>query len=274
MSLTFYIPNDSSRHSVEFLRRKRAVLGARAFARGFQQKAISDAELLFPHFESCIVPGAAPEDLVSREWLFVAGLDLSGQGRRGTCLLVLGVSPGAKRIRVPVDVQFGAWSGQQIARQVAYALRRWNVRHTKIETNALQGTIIEMLELEDPTLELSGFTTSWNKRDPELGLPSLDREFERLQWRIPHPHYDTPDCQCDFCTWIRQMRNYPAVDNSDGVMACWFAREAAVELGPGLEDIVDTEEEEEFGQWRWSVRRGERNSWSLGTVRERTWRLR
>lgn len=273
MSFTFYIRNEGSRQSPEYLRRRREVLGSRAFARGYQQKAISDAELLFPNFESCLIYGAEPRDLVNSEWLYVAGLDLAGHGRSGTCLLVLAVSPDARRLRVPVEVRFGAWTGQQIAREVARVLRVWNVRHTKVETNALQDVFIEMIQMEDPDLELAGFHTSWNKRDPELGLPSLDREFERGQWRVPHPHYAERDCACDHCRWIQQMLNYPAVDNADGVMAAWFAREAAVELGPGLQGLVLQETPTDL-PWRWRLGEATDFRWSMNPRKERVWRLR
>ena len=233
-SVTIGLRNWSDRQDIEFLQSKRLELGSRAFARGFQQNALSDAEKLFPHFGQCLLPGVDIWDVIARDWSVVAGLDLAGRTRRGTCLLILAVSPDEQRIRVPVSVTFGAWNSREIAFHVVEAIRTWNVRHTKVEDNSLQDSFIELIRLTDPSVDLAGFTTSWNKRDPEVGLPSLDREFERRMWLVPHPHVEQEECRCDRCLWIRQMLNYPAVESADGVMAAWFAREAALELGPGL----------------------------------------
>lgn len=263
------LENWSSRQTREFLQLKRRELGSRAFARGFQQQALSDAERLFPHFERCLLPGKGPWDVITREWLTVAGLDLAGKGRRGTCLFILAVSPGSPRVRVPVSVELGAWNSRQIAERVVSAIHTWNIRHTKVEDNSLQDSFIELIRLVDPTVELSGFTTSWNKRDPEIGLPSLDREFEMGIWKVPWPHAGR-DCNCDYCLWIHQMKAYPAVESADSVMATWFAREAALELGPGFSELA----EDSGGVLGW----GEDSRWRLGETfaepRPRRWEIR
>jgi hypothetical protein len=237
-SVELLVRNWSDRQTEDFLRQKRQSLGSRAFARGYQQNALSDAEKLFPHFNDCVFPGSDAWSFINRDWLTVAGLDLAGKSRRGTCLVILAICPDSTRTRVPVAVEFGAWNSTEIALHVSDAIKTWQIRHTMIEDNSLQDAIIDLIELTSPGLELSGFTTGWNKRDPDIGLPSLDREFERRMWRIPDPH-DSEECTCDYCIWLRQMQNYPAVDSADGVMAAWFAREAAVELGPGLGDLDD-----------------------------------
>lgn len=148
-------------------------------------------------------------------------------------------------------MEFGAWNSTAIVERIVGAIRGWNVVHTKIEDNSLQDTIIEMIELVAPTLEVAGFTTSWNKRDPDIGLPSLDREFQKGLWKIPDPHAEREICNCDYCLWLRQMKSYPAVENADGVMAAWFAREAAKELGPGLGELGDFNTSP--GESRWEL---------------------
>lgn len=238
-SVELIIRNWSERQTEDFLKQRRQELGTRAFARGFQQNALADSEKLFPHFDDCVIPGAKAWDIIARDWTTVAGLDLAGRTRRGTCLVILAVSPDAVRKRVPVSVEFGAWNSTEIAAHVTDAIRTWNCVHTMIEDNSLQDSIIELIRLVDPSVELAGFTTSWNKRDPDIGLPGLDREFENRMWAIPDPHTST-ECICDYCLWLRQMRNYPAVEAADGVMATWFAREAALGLGPGLAEISDS----------------------------------
>lgn len=273
-SVELTIRNWSSRQTEEFLRQRRQALGSRAFARGYQQNALSDAEKLFPHFDDCVYGGADVWDLIQRDWAMVAGLDLAGKSRRGTCLAILALCPDETRTRVPVSIEFGAWNSTEIAYHVSDAIKTWEVRHTKIEDNSLQDAIIDLIELTSPDLELSGFTTSWNKRDPDIGLPSLDREFERRMWKIPDPH-ESDDCVCDHCVWLRQMRNYPAVDSADGVMAVWFAREAALELGPGVSNLGDSYVGTD-SQSRWEIEgvkgyssRDRSFAWALGELNRR-----
>ena len=267
----------ASRQDKRTLARKRQELGSRAFARGYQQNALSDSEKLFPHFKDCLIPGVDPKSLITREWMTVAGLDLAGSNRKGTCLIILAVSPDQYRTRVPVSVRFGAWNGKQIAEVLSNAIQIWHIRHTKIEDNSLQDTIIDLLSVINPQIEVSGFTTSANKRDPEIGLPSLDQEFERGLWRVADPHYADVSCNCDWCLWKRQMLNYPAVENADGVMSSWFVREAAVELGPGFGEVMDEDmpgfrEKSPYvidGASRFGSLRSRPYSWKLSTSKRR-----
>ena len=51
-------------------------------------------------------------------------------------------------------------------------------------------------------------------------------------------------CQCPFCTWVREMKDYPIGKYDDTVMGSYFAREASkvgiIEGTPTVHGVRET----------------------------------
>ena len=89
--------------------------------------------------------------------------------------------------------------------------------------------------------------TGRQKMSQEIGLPSLDVEFEKNMWSFPLTlikGHDRGSCDCGWCIWIREMAGHPGWVTTDAVMACWFAREGLrLYWNTGFYEEIEPEEE-------------------------------
>jgi len=81
------------------------------------------------------------------------------------------------------------------------------------------------------SLPIQPHITGISKADELLGLPNLSAEISNGDWVIPMKGHelDNPDHvleDCEWCTWLDEMRFHPHARNSDTVMAMWMSREA------------------------------------------------
>lgn len=204
----------------------------RSFARGYMMRAYDDSELLFPSFPGCREHSVKLGEIIRAGWPMFAGVDLSSEKRPGTCIFTMALEPGTFR-RYPVDVRLGAWSSPQTVGQLSSVLNAYpSIQTILVENNAYQQALIDWIRTTQAGrlwLKVEAFTTTGhNKMSPEIGLPSLEAEFSKRMWVVPHNEYEhhNPACLCGWCTWDRQMSTYPHCPEWDTVMATWFAREA------------------------------------------------
>lgn len=224
-AFSWSIPLWGDRWSKELLLKRESEIGRRAFDRGFRQKALSDSEKIFPMIEQCIVPGDDPFQYVEDDASVFIGVDPSGENRPGTCIFVLARLTNGTR--VPIYIEYGKWKPEEAAQKVIQANKDFRPDAIFFENNALQEAYISLIKLSGGVdIPIRGFHTGKQKSDPTIGLPSLEIEFENKAWIICEPQHEI-GCLCDWHHWLREMRNYPVYSSSDGVMAAWFAREAA-----------------------------------------------
>lgn len=213
--------------------RKEAETNPRAFDRGFRMQAFRQDELMFPSFTSCYSLGANMAEWRTRNMAIFVGVDLAGDKRPGNCISVLGLDP-ATQHRYVLEVLYGAWKSHETAGFIAdVAMRYPNLQFIMVENNGYQDALVDWIQHSKVDCagwwhKVETFTTGRNKADPRYGLPSLEVEFHNKAWVIPanefagHPAV----CVCNWCTWVREFTQYPKGATSDGIMACWFAREA------------------------------------------------
>lgn len=207
---------------------------ARAFDRGYRQKAWSDDEKIFPSFPSCINPDASKLSVYRPELNVSIGVDLSGSKRPGTAIVVLGVDGLGQRY--VLDVVHGSFTAPETLKQILLLDKQYNPTEIKVESNAYQQSLIEWVgELKESYpfwTKVSGFTTGVNKSNLEIGLPGLEVEFKNKAWTIPGAEFKDHDttCKCSFCLFVKEFKDYPMVKTTDVVMATWFAWSSLREL--------------------------------------------
>lgn len=208
--------------SQEVLVAKRRMVGERAYNRGFRQMALSDEEKTFRSFDKCLIKGAKPLELADSNTPRFIGVDPFGQH---VVIFVLALKKDPPR-RVPVAIYRGSWGPAETVRHIVEAYRQHLPQVVKVENVAAQEAIVQWCQEKGDVIPIEGFMTGKQKADPEIGLPSLEVEFENSSWEIADPSHEL-GCQCAWCVWIAEMRGHPLHPTQDCVMACWFAREAA-----------------------------------------------
>lgn len=223
----------------------------RSFARGFQMRAFSDDERMYPSFSTCFVSGVLAAEVARRGWPTFMGVDLAGKTRPGNVIFTAAVDPISQK-RYPLEIACGNWSSPETARRLSETHSRYpNTRHIMVENNGYQQAIVDWIQSSPSDHSFwykieSYTTTSTSKHHLELGMPSLEVEFKNKAWVIPQDEFmnHVLTCQCGWCTWRTEMRDYPMSATTDTVMATWFCREAisrwgvaAPNAGKGLRGI-------------------------------------
>lgn len=222
--------------------RERFEGGQRSFERGYRMVAFSDDEATFPHYKQCVVPGVSIGPIQRSEWPKFTGVDLSSKKRPGNCIFTAAVDPLTKR-RYAIDVRFGAWRGNETCEQISEVNSLYNPSVIVVEDNGYQETLIDWAQASKSTFKWwmkvePTTTTGQKKRSEEQGLPALEVEFARKGWVFPLSEWEgaTPEDPGLRGFWARldkEFRHHPIAANTDGVMACWFARQG-IELYGGL----------------------------------------
>lgn len=213
----------------------------RSFSRGFQMRAFTDEERWFPSFRDCYSHGVVLGEIARRGWPVYAGVDLAGQKRPGNVIFVAALDP-EKHLRYPLEILRGNWRSPEVARLLNELNQRYpTLRLIHVENNGYQQALIDWIQAVDSGprggmaywYKIEPFTTGANKADPQLGLPSLEIEFKKRMWVVPRDEYagHDPGCQCSWCVWDAEVRDYPHGQQTDTVMAMWFCREAMAKEG-------------------------------------------
>lgn len=226
------LPCWTLKHSKELL--LEAARDPATFNRGYRQMAVSPGELLFPSFDSCIQSGLTAGELIARKGMCYTGVDLAGKKRKGNAIVTVGADPSGRRALL--DVRFGAWKSPDTAKNLGEVNDALNPQFIQVENNAYQQSLIDWVKESGYPwwIKIEPFTTGANKNDPEVGLAVLEVEFHNRGWIIPGAEFEghPPDCACNWCRLVTEIRNYPKGSSFDGGMAMWFARDAAAKWAP------------------------------------------
>jgi hypothetical protein len=224
-----------SKFDAAALQIKHSELGERDYNRGYRLIPYSDADKMFPDFESCCRFGISPVKLLEdqRDWIFVGGIDISGKNRPGTVLSVVAAHR-VTGLKVPVEM-ISMRGTKDLVTQMVRVYREYGVERFIVENNGVQSSIIDMAEsalgegkFRKYGIKIEEFLTGRNKADPQSGLPSLQKEFENKEWIWCFPSVPTIDSDLERNTWDRaffEFKHYPFWETADTVMATWFARE-------------------------------------------------
>lgn len=158
-----------------------------------------------------------------------AGVDLSSSRRPGN--FIIGTAHTSSH-KIVIHVESGSWKSPQTARRIIGLDTELNVDEWIVETNGYQGSLREWIQELDETINITSFTTTTQKSDPEIGLPSLESEFANNKWVIPLPFHtehvvletSADNCRCDYCRFAKELVFHPGASDTDSVMALWFSR--------------------------------------------------
>jgi hypothetical protein len=221
------------RWDAEALARREREIGARAFARQFLLRPVSDEELTFPPevMQACeedsFVPGRME---VASSWPRYAGVDLAaslGQKASWTVMLTAAVDPKTQR-RYPLEI---VRKRQNFPATIEMILEQWR-RHRPdlvyVESNAFQQAVLDQLSDRDRSIPVKGFRTGEQKYDETVGIPSLAASMANGSWVLPTGGQPHPvRCECGWCAWRRELELHPHGETSDVLMAMWFCELAA-----------------------------------------------
>jgi hypothetical protein len=220
------------------LKEKEQGIGTRAYDRAFRGIPLSREESLFNKIDLCINWLEGFEKVDSR-WPRYTGVDLAISKKDKSCYRVIftiakGLDNQGKLKRYPLEIKRGRWGSKDTAKEVYATWEKYNPQIIMVENNAYQQAFLEWCQEyagreKAQILPLKAFTTGKNKFDPNVGLPSLAAEIDNQSWEILMGKRHDLTCQCNLCTWIKEMKEYPIGMYDDTVMACWFAREASKE---------------------------------------------
>jgi hypothetical protein len=228
------IPTFKLKHGVEHL--KEAMLDPNIWERGYRMNSVAPGELKFPSFEKNIQHGLTAGELLARKMPCYMGVDLAGKRRPGNAIVVVGAA--ANNRRALMGVRFGAWRSPETARNIAEMDTLFNPQWIQVENNAYQESLIDWMKEADYSCwpKIEPFTTGANKADPDVGLPVLEVEYFNNAWIIPGAEFEghDPNCACDWCRIVREIKTYPRGSSTDGVMAKWFARDALAKWAPKM----------------------------------------
>jgi hypothetical protein len=148
-----------------------------------------------------------------------------------------------------------------------------------VENNAYQQSLIDWLSATEDLrtrypfwVKVQAFTTGKQKSDPDMGLPSLDVEFNNEAWFVCMDEvkaHEMATCKCGWCVWLREVDEYPISATNDCVMAMWFFREAArmmmhshtdVPAAIG-ESVAGTDGQSGYDDWGGDSGYGEMDQW-------------
>lgn len=224
-------------HWVEYpklvLEKKQYDLGSRAYNRGFRQQAYTEEDVTFPHFERCIRYGSVVGVEELRKFKLVGmGIDLAGKKRKGTVRSV--VARDESRIKHLIGIKYMQFAFSEFVKQYVVDCEFYVPHRALIENNSQQALLEDALKTLDITSKtpLEGFTTTGgNKWSLEVGLPSLEVEFERGMWVVHVPHEKLAMCQCDMCKVVDEFKSHPYGESTDGIIAVWLGSEAISERG-------------------------------------------
>jgi phage terminase large subunit-like protein len=186
---------------------------------------------------------------IAKEMLKVTGVDLAiGQSSKAAYTVIATVSFDEKGKKYLIDLRRGRFSSPDTARHMIEVNNLYKPQLILVENNTYQQALIQWIkDLGGLDMPVQSFTTTVNKLNQEVGLPSLAVEIENSLWCVPmkwHEGMEEDKCDCAFCVLKKELLEYPASGHSDYVMAMWLAREAYRRLKGEVQ-------KGEFHVWEW-----------------------
>lgn len=219
-------------------------MGARAYARAYELKALSDEEAVFTEklFQNAYDYTLKLGTQFPAEWPRVAGLDLAaslGYLGKWTVMFTAVWTPDGQRI--PIEIKRIKQTFDDTVQMVVDSWARHQHSLIMVENNSFQEALVTHLQKTHPYIPVEGFTTGANKHHLALGLPGFQVQLREGQWVIPKgdcPRNDTFH-QCIIEQWEGEALGYPVGETSDVLMAWWLAENATRRLTILLMDYIN-----------------------------------
>ena len=208
-------------------------IGGRAFSRQFLLVPISDEERLFTDeilkrcedvnytYSEIELPVGSP---------YYIGVDLAsslGEKAAYCVFFVIGLDIN-KRI-YPIEIIRKRCKFPETVQTIEDLWIKYKPMMIQVENNSYQEVVIQQLHDRYPEIPVVGHHTGKNKADPKVGLPGMCVTMENGNWCIPTGNPHPFDCECGFCAWRRELREYPSGAYTDTIMAQWFAQRATIQ---------------------------------------------
>lgn len=213
------------------LKDKEENISTRAYDRAFRGIPLSQEETLFVNIDRC-VNWLEGFEKINPDWPRYTGVDLAiSKGAKSSYRVIFTLAKAPDGRRYPVEIKRGRWSSINTAKEVYATWQEHNPQIILVENNNYQAAFLEWVQeyagQKAQVLPLKPYTTGKQKFDPFIGLPSLAAEIDNEKWEVLMGRRHDLTCKCFFCTWLREMRDYPIGKYDDTVMGCFFAREAS-----------------------------------------------
>jgi len=225
----------------ESLIRRCMEIGIKRFNMGFRNIVPSEY-VGFSHdcFQKCVDPELTIpklqemyfQFLKSGAWKTVVGVDLasgfqsekkkSGKKLSNNVIFTCAFDVESK-VRIPIDIKVFQASAPNVCRILVDTYNRYKPEVIMVESNGYQVTLKQWSQ-ELLHLPIFATFTSDHKFDPVSGIRSLEVELDNMLWRIPKWDH-TPDCNCGWCIWKKELLSFPYNKRDDTIMAWWHCRE-------------------------------------------------
>jgi hypothetical protein len=124
-----------------------------------------------------------------------------------------------------LDIERGKWSGAELKAKILDVHNRYD-SILRVENNAAQQMIVDLLAQENIGLPIKGHTTGQNKANISTGVHSIFNDMAHGLWLIPNDANGRVHKNVQI--WIDESLYYtPEAHTGDVLMASWFAREQA-----------------------------------------------
>jgi hypothetical protein len=215
----------------------------RAYARGYEMRALTDDEMLFPTWKR-VREQYAGETVLSvlgearKDWFGEydrwGGVDLASDSRPGNVIVTIAVArdKNTHPQKCIVSVVRKQCTHPQLLQHMTYEMKAWGWTGVVVETNAQQGEFLHWGEqMAAPWAGIvKGHVTTAKKWDSIVGLPGIEVELSQGKWAFPagemQGHAGT--CECGWCTLDKEMSGFTLQGPSSGskgdcVMALYLA---------------------------------------------------
>ncbi len=114
-----------------------------------------------------------------------------------------------------------------------------------VETNGVQGWLVELLKMEHPEIQVVAQNTGANKNDVDRGISAEANNFSAGAWIIPtawDPGLQIMRNDAPVETWLQSLRDYsPTSHTPDRTSATWLARCGARLFAPFTHRFVSVD---------------------------------
>jgi hypothetical protein len=128
-----------------------------------------------------------------------------------------------------IDIEFGQWDAPTIVQKLIHKAQVYK-SIVRVENNAAQDYLVQFARAANASIPIKAHATGRSKAHPEFGVEGIFIEIQNGAWIIPCD----PGGRCHPAVqrWIDDCLYYQAGSHvGDVLMASWFAREQARDLG-------------------------------------------
>ena len=204
----------------------------------YRNQPTSEEDYWFPSVGECIVWDKTIDEVIPKnkkgDWKVeaYAGVDMSTSKRKGSAIITILYNRKLDMRYVGFEtIKIGKWKGPRLLAHIVAQFKVWNWRRLNAENNAAQDLIVDFIkEYKDKDgsqvkIPVKAFSTqAGNKHDLEIGIQSMDIEFNQGKWLFVGGDKKHPKgCNCGFCTLVTQVKMAPQMQADDALMALWMA---------------------------------------------------